>query len=78
MGELQIIFEQTKEPPYDHMSISHPSRRPTLEELEHASTALGGARPSRWVWLPEPEHSRSMQANVVHLYVMPPESLLGF
>ena len=39
MGELQIIFEPTEGPPHGHLSVSHPTRYPTYEELSHAALA---------------------------------------
>lgn len=77
MGELQILFEPTQGPPYGHMSVSHPNRYPTYEELSHAARAPGGPEPNLWAWLPNPEEARGLQPNTVHLYVMPPEELLG-
>ena len=77
MGELQILFEPSQGPPYGHMSVSHPNRYPTYEELSHAARAPGGPEPNLWAWLPKPEEGRGLQPNTVHLYVMPPEELLG-
>lgn len=80
MGDLQIIFEPTQGPPYGHMSVSHPSRYPTYEELTRAAEAPGGEQgkqPNLWMWLPKPEEAEGRQPNTVHLYVMPPEELLG-
>lgn len=77
MGELQIIFEPTHGPPHGHMSVSHPRRYPTYEELARAARAPGGKQPNLWMWLPKPEEAQRLQPNTVHLYVMPPEELLG-
>lgn len=77
MGELQILFEPSQGPPYGHMSVSHPNRYPTYEELSRATRAPGGPAPNLWLWFPKPEEARGLQPNTVHLYVMPPEELLG-
>lgn len=77
MGELQILFEPSQEPPYGHMSVSHPNRYPTYEELSHAARGPGGPAPNLWVWLPKPEEARGLQPYTVHLYVVPPEEMLG-
>jgi hypothetical protein len=78
MGELQMIFEPTPgNPPYAHMSVSHPRRYPTYEELRRAARAPGGPAPNLWMWLPKPEEEKSRQPNTVHLYVVPPEGLVG-
>ena len=77
MGELQIIFEPTEGPPHGHLSVSHPTRYPTYEELSHAALAPGGPPPNLWMWLPKPEKAKRMHPNTVHLYVLPPEELLG-
>lgn len=77
MGELQIIFEPTQGPPHGHMSVSHPRRYPTYEELYRAARAPGGKQPNLWMWIPKPEEAQKLHSNTVHLYVMPPEELLG-
>lgn len=77
MGELQIIFEPTEGPPHGHLSVSHPRRYPTFEELSRAARAPDGPPPNLWAWVPGPEQARGMQPNMVHLYVLPPEELLG-
>jgi hypothetical protein len=80
MGEIQIIFEPTQGPPSAHMSVSHPSRYPTYEELSRAARAPGGElgkQPNLWMWLPKPDEAQERQPNIVHLYVVPPEELLG-
>lgn len=77
LGELQIIFEPSDGPPHGHLSVSHPSRYPTFAELLRASEAPGGPPPNLWAWVPKPEERRNLQPNVVHLYVLPPEDLLG-
>lgn len=77
MGEIQIIFEPTEGPPHGHLSISHPTRYPTYEELSRAALAPGGPPPNLWMWLPKPEQAQRMHPNTVHLYVLPPEELLG-
>jgi hypothetical protein len=77
MGEIQIIFEPTQGPPHGHMSVSHPNRYPTYEELSRAARAPGGNQPNLWMWLPKPDEAQARQPNTVHLYVVPPEELLG-
>lgn len=77
MGELQILFEPSQSRPYGHMSVSHPNRYPTYEEMSKAARAPSGLAPNLWAWLPKPEEARGLQPNTVHLYVMPPEELLG-
>lgn len=79
MSELQIIFEpgEAQGPPHGHLSVSHPSRYPTYEELSWAARAHGGPPPNLWMWLPKPEKAQRMHRYTVHLYVLPPEELLG-
>ena len=80
MGEFQIIFEPFDGPPHAHLSISHPGRYPTFEEMLRAARAPGGpseATPNLWALVPKPEQEHSINARNVHLYVMPPEELLG-
>lgn len=76
-GELQIIFEPSQGPPYGYMSVSHPRRYPTYEELCRAARASGGPAPNLWIWLPKPEEEKDRQPNTVQLYVVPPEELVG-
>lgn len=80
IGEIQIILEPIQGPPYGHMSVSHPNRYLTYEELSRAARAPGGEvgkQPNLWMWLPKPDEAQERQPNTVHLYVVPPEELLG-
>jgi hypothetical protein len=77
MGELQILFEPVQGPPHAHLSVSHPSRHPTWEEILRARTAPGGPSPNLWAWVPKPEQEGKMNPRTIHLYVLPPEDLLG-
>ena len=77
MGEFQIIFEPHQGPPHGHLSISHPSRYPAFEELQDAAGAPGGPAPNLWALIPKPQQRQSMTGKTVHLYVMPPQELLG-
>lgn len=78
MGELQIVFEPTNERLGGaHFSVSHPTRRPTWEELLRARAAPGGPPPHLWAWLPKPGTDPGMNPNTVHLYLFPPEGLVG-
>ena len=77
MGEFQIIFEPHQGPPHGHLSISHPSRYPAFEELQDAAGAPGGPAPNLWALVPKPQQRQSMTGKTVHLYVMPPQELLG-
>ena len=52
MGKLQIIFEPFDGPPYGRLSVSHPTRYPTFEELLRSSRAPGGPTPNLWVFVP--------------------------
>lgn len=76
MGELQMIFEPSQGPPYGHMSVSHPRRYPTYEELRWAVRVPGGPAPNLWIWLPNSEEEKGRQPNAVHLYVVLPEELV--
>jgi len=75
MGELQIMFEPTEAGA--HLSVSHPRRFPSWEEIRRASTAPGGQPPNLWAWVPKAEDAPGVQRYVIHLYVVPPEELLG-
>ncbi len=75
MGELQIIFEPAEGGA--HLSVSHPRRYPTWEEIRRASTAPGGPPPNLWVWVPKAGDAPGIQRYVVHLYVVPSEELFG-
>lgn len=80
MGELQIIFEPMAGPQgvtNAHLSVSHPRRYPTFEELLRARNAPGGMTPNLWAWLPRPDLSKPAKKNIVHLYLAPPPELLG-
>ena len=77
IGELQVIFEPSEGPPHGHLSVSHPYRYPTFDELLRAAQAPGGPPPNLWAWVPKPAQHENMQPNIVHLYVLPPEGLLG-
>ena len=77
IGEFQIIFEPHQGPPHGHLSISHPSRYPAFEELQDAAGAPGGPAPNLWALVPKPQQRQSMTGKTVHLYVMPPQELLG-
>ena len=77
MGEFQIIFEPHQGPPHGHLSVSHPSRYPTFDELLRAAEAPGGPAPNLWALVPKLQQRQSMTGKTVHLYVMPPQELLG-
>lgn len=80
MGELQMIFEPMAGPhgiTNAHLSVSHPRRYPTFEELLLARKAPGGETPNLWAWLPKPKEPAPMNRHTVHLYVAPPPDLLG-
>lgn len=80
MGELQIIFEPQKLPggvSNGHLSVSHPSRYPTFEELLEVRKAPGGKVPNLWVWLPKPAEQERMHPYTLHADVLPPRDKLG-
>ncbi len=79
MGDFQIIFEpgEAEGPPHGHLSVAHPSRYPTFEELMAAARAPGGPPPNLWALVPKSQQQHSISAKTVHLYVLPPEELLG-
>ncbi len=78
MGELQIIFEPTEESlGAVHFSVSHPTRYPTWEELLRARAAPGGPPPHLWAWLPKPGTDPGTNPYTLHLYLFPPEGLVG-
>ena len=81
MGEIQIIFNQTEEPPYGHLSVSHPTRYPTWEEILLARTAPGGLMPNLFVFVPKEDGSRdgtdSLTRRSIELFVAPPVELMG-
>ncbi len=79
MGEFQIIFEpgEAGGPPHAHLSISHPSRYLTFEEILQAASAPGVAPPNLWALVPESGQQHSIFEKTVHLYVRPPEGLIG-
>lgn len=77
MGPLQIYFEKIEGPPFAHLSVSHPSRHPTFEELMRIRSALGENPPTLWARLPKPEQVSGAARYVVNLYVRPPNELLG-
>lgn len=78
MGRFQILFEPSDGPPRGHLSVSHPSRYPTWEELLRAREAPGGPPPNLWAWLPKPgEGATGANPYTVHLYVLPPREFLG-
>lgn len=80
MGELQMIFEPMAGPhgvTNAHLSVSHPRRYPTFEELLLTRKAPGGETPNLWAWLPKPKEPVPMNRHTVHLYVAPPPNLLG-
>ena len=75
MGDLQIIFEPTEGGA--HLSVSHPRRYPTWAEIQRASRVPGGPPPNLWAWVPKAGDAPGIQRYVIHLYVVPPEELLG-
>lgn len=78
MGPLQIIFEPTEGPPHGHLSVSHPDRYPTWEEIRRATQAPGGAPPNLWALVPKAgQEGTGLNRFTVHLYILPPEELLG-
>lgn len=77
MGAIEIVFEPTQIPPHGHLSISHPSRYPTFAEVLRAAKAPGGPPPNLWALVSKSEQAETMQPNTVHLYVLPPEELIG-
>lgn len=78
MGRLKIIFEPTtKALGVVHLSVSHPTRNPTWEELLRARTAVDGPPPHLWAWLPKPGTGAGMDPYTRHLYFVPPEEFVG-
>lgn len=77
--EFQILFEpgEAGGPPHAHLSISHPRRYPTFEEILQAASAPGVAPPNLWALVPERGQQHSIFEKTVHLYVRPPEGLIG-
>ena len=77
--EFQILFDpgESNGPPHAHLSISHPRRYPSFEELQDAAWAPGGRPPNLWALVPGPDQQHSIASKTVHLYVLPPEELLG-
>lgn len=83
MGELQVLGELRS----GHLSVSHPSRLPALEEIETFLRRAGddlwrdprpnGARPTLWAMIPKPELAGKLRGKTVHLYVVPPRRLVG-
>ncbi len=60
-----------------HLSISHPSRYPTFEEIWRAARAPGETHPNLWALVPMPADQPLTARKTVNLYVLPPENLLG-
>jgi hypothetical protein len=56
-----------------HISVSHPERYPTWEELQAAASLLEGA-PAMWAMVPLQENVGGIASNVVHLFERPPIS----
>ena len=52
MGELQIILERGSEGLV--ISVSHPNRNPTWDELRRASLAAGPGVPALWALMQSP------------------------
>ena len=81
MGELQIVFNQTNEPPYGHLSVSHPTRYPTWEEILLARTAPGGLTPNLFAFVPKEAGADAGAGSVtrrsVEIFVAPPVELMG-
>lgn len=77
MGRIQILFEPTEGPPHAHLSVSHPDRYPSWEELLRARDALEGPPPNLFAWVPKPKETATGNPKTVHLYILPPEELLG-
>lgn len=79
MGELRIIFNQTQGPPYGQLSISHPERYPTWEEILHARTAPGGVTPNLFVLVPKEAMAEADNGDTrpLQIYIAPPVELMG-
>ena len=81
MDEIQTIFNQTEEPPYGHLSVSHPTHHPTWEEILLARTAPGGLMPNLFVFVPREAGSgdgtNRLTRRSVELFVAPPVELMG-
>lgn len=54
-----------------HISVSHPDRFPTWDELRAASSLVQGA-PAMWARVPVEEEVGRIASNVVHLFERPP------
>lgn len=77
MGKLKIIFEPTtKELGLVHLTVSHPTRYPTWEELLRARTTVG-TPPNLWAWLPKPGREPGLDPHTIHVYFVPPEGFVG-
>lgn len=72
MGELQIILERGRQGM--HISVSHPRRSPTWDEMLRIRAVAGPDAPALWAWMPPPG-SRPRHAGgpggLVHLYDNP-------
>jgi len=67
--EVQIIVEPEGES--WHVSVSHPERFPTWEELRTAA-GLATGTDAMWVYMPLSGGASPVESNVVHLYEVPP------
>ena len=80
MGELQIIFElQTLKNGVrnGHLSVSHPTRYPTIDELFEARYAPGGSVRNLWLHIPKPEQQNVAAPYTLHMDVVPPAEKIG-
>jgi hypothetical protein len=69
IGEVQIIAEP--EAGGWHVSVSHPGRYPTWEELRAASGVVNGVS-SMWAYMPLSGGPGPYASNVIHLFETPP------
>lgn len=80
LGEMQIIFEPQKlagGSSNGHLSVSHPSRYSTIEELFAIRYAPGRKVTNLWVWLLKPEQQERTHPYSLHMDVIPPKDKIG-
>lgn len=73
MGQLQITAKQ--EPNGWHVSVSHPERYPTWEELVRAREVTGDRFLTLFAHMPAPGGDMGINRYIVHLYETIPENL---
>ena len=75
MGPLQITLDPLDNPPNAHLTVSHPGRYPTQDELRQLAKTIWKTPKNLWSWVPKPEQDTG--SYVMHLFVIPPRDLLG-